>query len=315
MQKPLVILTGPTAVGKTSLSIRLAKRINAEIISADSMQVYKHMDIGTAKVTPEEMQGVRHYLIDCLNPDEEFNVTIFQQEALKAMEEIRAKGKLPMIVGGTGFYIQSVLYDIDFAREDGNKEYREELYEFARVNGYHALHERLREVDPESALKIEEQNVKRTARALEFFHETGRKISEHNAQERAKTSPYNFAYFVLNDDRARLYERINARVDLMMEQGLKAEVEALLETGIDRKTTSMQAIGYREIADALDGKCTMDEAREKIKLNTRHFAKRQLTWFRREPEVEMINLPDYLYDQQRVEDAMVTSLKKRGIII
>ncbi len=315
MQKPLVILTGPTAVGKTSLSIRLAKRINAEIISADSMQVYKHMDIGTAKVTPEEMQGVRHYLIDCLNPDEEFNVTIFQQEALKAMEEIRAKGKLPMIVGGTGFYIQSVLYDIDFAREDGNKEYREELYEFARVNGYHALHERLREVDPESALKIDEQNVKRTARALEFFHETGRKISEHNAQERAKTSPYNFAYFVLNDDRARLYERINARVDLMMEQGLKAEVEALLETGIDRKTTSMQAIGYREIADALDGKCTMDEAREKIKLNTRHFAKRQLTWFRREPEVEMINLPDYLYDQQRVEDAMVTSLKKRGIII
>lgn len=315
MQKPLVILTGPTAVGKTSLSIRLAKRINAEIISADSMQVYKHMDIGTAKVTPEEMQGVRHYLIDCLNPDEEFNVTIFQQEALKAMEEIRAKGKLPMIVGGTGFYIQSVLYDIDFAREDGNKEYREELYEFARVNGYHALHERLREVDPESALKIEEQNVKRTARALEFFHETGRKISEHNAQEHAKTSPYNFAYFVLNDDRARLYERINARVDLMMEQGLEAEVEALLETGIDRKTTSMQAIGYREIADALDGKCTMDEAREKIKLNTRHFAKRQLTWFRREPEVEMINLPDYLYDQQRVEDAMVTSLKKRGIII
>lgn len=315
MQKPLVILTGPTAVGKTSLSIRLAKRINAEIISADSMQVYKHMDIGTAKVTPEEMQGVRHYLIDCLNPDEEFNVTIFQQEALKAMEEIRAKGKLPMIVGGTGFYIQSVLYDIDFAREDGNKEYREELYEFARVNGYHALHERLREVDPESALEIDEQNVKRTARALEFFHETGRKISEHNAQERAKTSPYNFAYFVLNDDRARLYERINARVDLMMEQGLEAEVEALLETGIDRKTTSMQAIGYREIADALDGKCTMDEAREKIKLNTRHFAKRQLTWFRREPEVEMINLPDYLYDQQRVEDAMVTSLKKRGIII
>lgn len=315
MQKPLVILTGPTAVGKTSLSIRLAKRINAEIISADSMQVYKHMDIGTAKVTPEEMQGVRHYLIDCLNPDEEFNVTIFQQEALKAMEEIRAKGKLPMIVGGTGFYIQSVLYDIDFAREDGNKEYREELYEFARVNGYHALHERLREVDPESALEIDEQNVKRTARALEFFHETGRKISEHNVQERAKTSPYNFAYFVLNDDRARLYERINARVDLMMEQGLEAEVEALLETGIDRKTTSMQAIGYREIADALDGKCTMDEAREKIKLNTRHFAKRQLTWFRREPEVEMINLPDYLYDQQRVEDAMVTSLKKRGIII
>ena len=232
-KQPLVILTGPTAVGKTSLSIRLAKQIGAEIISADSMQVYKGMDIGTAKIKQEEMHGVKHYLIDVMNPDEEFNITIFKKMACEAIGKIRANGHIPLIVGGTGFYIQSVLYDIQFENEDKDTSYREELYDIARREGAEYLHDMLRKIDEKSADVIHYNNVKRVARAIEYYKQTGKKISEHNEEQQKKESPYNYVYFVLNDDRKLLYDRINLRVDQMFDEGLVDEVKRLKESGID----------------------------------------------------------------------------------
>ena len=231
--KPMVILTGPTAVGKTELSIRLAKILDAEIISADSMQVYKKMDIGTAKIMPEEMEGIKHYLVDELDPKEEFHVARFQQMAKDALKEIYAKGKIPLIVGGTGFYIQSLLYDIDFTKEDRDQEYRKQLEEKAKREGNDSLYEMLKQVDPKSIEKIHKNNVKRVIRALEFYKLNGYPISEHNEKEAAKTSPYNFAYFVLNHKRDILYDRINRRVDIMAEQGLIDEVKRLKEEGYE----------------------------------------------------------------------------------
>ena len=208
-KQPLVILTGPTAVGKTSLSIRLAKQIGAEIISADSMQVYKGMDIGTAKIKQEEMHGVKHYLIDVMNPDEEFNITIFKKMACEAIDKIRANGHIPLIVGGTGFYIQSVLYDIQFENEDKDTSYREELYDIARREGAEYLHDMLRKIDEKSADVIHYNNVKRVARAIEYYKQTGKKISEHNEEQQKKESPYNYVYFVLNDDRKLLCRNVS----------------------------------------------------------------------------------------------------------
>ena len=220
MKKPLVILTGPTAVGKTKASIGLAKAIGGEIISADSMQVYKQMDIGSAKIKPSEMDGIPHYLVDILEPDEEFHVVLFQQMAKQAIQKIYEKGKIPIIVGGTGFYIQAVLYDIDFSENEKDTSYREELEKLAQTKGAEYLHNLLREVDEKSAQDIHANNVKRVIRALEYFHQTGEKISEHNEEQRKKVSPYNFSYFVLNDERKHLYERINLRVDQMINEGL-----------------------------------------------------------------------------------------------
>ena len=274
-KKPLIILTGPTAVGKTAASIGLAKAIGGEIISADSMQVYRHMDIGSAKILPEEMKGVKHYLIDVLNPEEEFNVAVFQKMAKDAMVEIYKRGRIPIVVGGTGFYIQALLYDIDFEKGEENTAYRKKLETYAKEHG----------ADPKSADAIHANNVKRVIRALEYYHETGTKISEHNEAEREKDSPYQFAYFVLNDVRSRLYERIDRRVDLMVEQGLVDEVTALKTRGCTREMVSMQGLGYKEILDYLDDKITLEEAIYRIKRDTRHFAKRQLTWFRRERDV------------------------------
>ncbi|MCC8017504.1 MAG: tRNA (adenosine(37)-N6)-dimethylallyltransferase MiaA, partial [Lachnospiraceae bacterium] len=219
-KKPLVILTGPTAVGKTDLSIALAKAISGAVISADSMQVYRGMDIGSAKITAAEMGGVPHYLIDVLNPDEEFHVVRFQEMARQALAQIYAAGQIPIVVGGTGFYIQALLYDIDFTEQDGDPAFREELERIADQEGAHALHERLRCVDPVSAEAIHENNVKRVIRALEFYEKSGEPISAHNERERQKESPYNFCYFVLNDDRERVYERIDRRVDRMLADGL-----------------------------------------------------------------------------------------------
>ena len=251
-KKPLIILTGPTAVGKTAASIGLAKAIGGEIISADSMQVYRHMDIGSAKILPEEMKGVKHYLIDVLNPEEEFNVAVFQKMAKDAMVEIYKRGRIPIVVGGTGFYIQALLYDIDFEKGEENTAYRKKLEMYAKEHGAQALHDRLREADPKSADAIHANNVKRVIRALEYYHETGTKISEHNEAEREKDSPYQFAYFVLNDVRSRLYERIDRRVDLMVEQGLVDEVTALKTRGCTREMVSMQGLGYKEILDYLE---------------------------------------------------------------
>ena len=285
MKKPLIILTGPTAVGKTKASIGLAKALNGEIISADSMQVYKYMDIGSAKIRPEEMDGIKHYLIDELEPDEEFHVVRFQQMAKAAMEEIYAKGKVPIVVGGTGFYIQALLYDIDFTENEEDTAYRMELEQIAKENGPEKLHEMLQEVDPESAETIHANNVKRVIRALEFYKLTGQKISEHNEKERAKESPYEFCYFVLNNDRKLLYDRIDLRIDKMLEEGLLEEVTSLKNKGYTKDMVSMQGLGYKEILDYLNGECSLEEAIYILKRDTRHFAKRQLTWFRRERDV------------------------------
>ena len=311
MKRPLIILTGPTAVGKTKASIGLAKALNGEIISADSMQVYKYMDIGSAKIRPKEMQGITHYLIDELEPDEEFHVVKFQQMAKEAMEAIYAKGKIPIVVGGTGFYIQALLYDIDFTESNEDNAYRQELEQLADEQGAEYLHDMLRKVDPVSADTIHANNVKRVIRALEFYHQTGEKISEHNEQERAKESPYDFCYFVLNDHREKLYERINLRIDQMLEEGLVDEVKALKDKGYTRDMVSMQGLGYKEILDYLNNECTLEEAIYILKRDTRHFAKRQLTWFRRERDVIWIEKPSYDYDEDKILEAMLNSIRER----
>ena len=289
-QKPMIILTGPTAVGKSALSVELAKKINGAVISADSMQVYRHMDIGSAKITPEEMQGVTHYMIDELEPDEEFHVVRFVTMAKEYLKEIYADGKIPIIAGGTGFYIQALLYDIDFEDTCEDTAYRTQLEDKTKELGNEWLLEQVRSVDPASAEAIHANNTKRLIRALEYFKLTGRPISEHNEKQRQKESPYNFCYFVLNRDRAELYRRIDLRVDQMMEQGLLKEVEALKAMGYDRSYVSMQGLGYKELLSYLDGECTLDDAVSQIKQSTRHFAKRQLTWFRRERDVTWLDI-------------------------
>lgn len=313
-KKPMVILTGPTAVGKSALSIALAKSINGAVISADSMQVYKYMDIGSAKIMPTEMQGVPHYLIDELEPSDEFHVVRFVELAKKYLEEIYAAGQIPIIVGGTGFYIQALLYDIDFTEQECDEEYRSRLEALAKEKGANHLHAMLEEVDPESAAAIHANNIKRVIRALEFYHLSGEKISAHNEKERQKTSPYNFAYFVLNDDRAKLYANIDKRVDLMAEQGLVEEVTRLKEMGCHSQMVSMQGLGYKEILDYLDGRCTLDEALYIIKRETRHFAKRQLTWFRREREVIWLDKPSFDYQNDAILQEMLQILKERRIL-
>lgn len=313
-KKPMIVLSGPTAVGKTALSIELAKKVNGAVISADSMQVYKYMDIGSAKIMPEEMEGVKHYLIDELLPEEEFNIVHFQSMAKAALEEIYAKGQIPIIAGGTGFYIQALLYDIDFNQQDADEAYRKELEEYANTYGNDALHARLKEIDPVSAEKIHANNVKRVIRALEYYKLTGNPISEHNEAELQKQSPYNFAYFVLTDERENLYKRIEKRVDIMMDQGLLEEVQRLKNMGYHRQMVSMQGLGYKEILDYLDGKYTLDEAVATIKLETRHFAKRQLTWFRRERDVLWLDKSKYNYDENAVLNEMCRILTEKGII-
>lgn len=311
MKKPLIVLTGPTAAGKTELSIALAKKLNGAIISADSMQVYKYMNIGSAKIRPEEMQGIRHYLVDVLDPREEFHVARFQQMAKEALEEIYRNGQLPIVVGGTGFYIQALLKDIDFDESSGELPCRKELEETARREGGAVLYERLKQVDPESAEEIHPNNVKRVIRALEFYQETGQPISLHNKEQKEKQPPYTYAYFVLNDDRARLYERIDRRVDRMVEQGLVEEVRWLKEHGYDRSLVSMQGLGYKELFPYLDGTCSLEEAVEIIKRDTRHFAKRQITWFKREPDVIWLNQQEFGYDKQKILKRMLELWEER----
>lgn len=314
MKRPLIILTGPTAVGKTALSIGLAKAVNGEIISADSMQVYKGMDIGSAKIKPEQMGGVKHHLIDILSPEEEFNVMVFKQKCKEAMEEIYSAGHIPILTGGTGFYIQAVLYDIDFTDED-NSEIRTRLETIAAMpDGPAKLHARLQEVDPVSAQAIHANNVKRVIRALEFFELNNSPISKHNETEKQKESAYNSAYFVLNDERNLLYERIDQRVDEMFTEGLVDEVQRLKDKGYYRSMVSMQGLGYKEVLDYLDKQITLDEAIYLIKRDTRHFAKRQLTWFRREKDVIWVDKPQFGYKDDDILAFMLDELKQRGIM-
>lgn len=289
----LVIIAGPTAVGKSECAVELSKKINGEVISADSMQVYRGMDVGTAKITPEEMQGIRHFGIDILNPDQNYDVTEFVSMAHEAMEQIYADEKIPVLCGGTGFYIQALAYDIDFGDEQVDIDYRKELKEFADKNGTEALHEKLREVDPESAEAIPAGNVKRVIRALEYFKNHGTKISEHNAEERQRKSPYELYFFVLTDDRKKLYDRIDTRVDRMMDAGFLDEAKRIYDLIGDRECTAAKAIGYRELFEYFRGECSLEEAVAKIKQDTRHFAKRQLTWFKRYPEVIWVDRQIY----------------------
>ncbi len=314
MKKPLIILAGPTAAGKTKTSISLARAVGGEIISADSMQVYRHMDIGSAKIRPREMEGIPHHLIDVLDPEEEFHVVRFQQMAKQAAREILSRGKIPIVVGGTGFYIQALLYDIDFTENEESRACRERLAALAAKEGAAALHQMLYQVDPKAAEDIHENNIKRVIRALEFYQLTGKRISQHNEEEKKKESPYNFAYFVLSDDRDRLYQRIGLRVDKMLSEGLVEEVRALKDRGLGRNMVSMQGLGYKEILAFLDGEMSLDEAVYILKRDTRHFAKRQLTWFRRERDVIWLNQGDFGYHEEELLERMLSELKDRRII-
>ena len=305
----LIVLAGPTAVGKTALSILLAKRIGGEIISADSMQVYRHMDIGSAKITASEMEGVPHHLIDILEPTEEFNVFLFQSLARQAIKEISSRGNIPIVVGGTGFYIQTLLYDIAFEGEEDHSEIRRRLEQEADEKGLDALYSQLCLVDPRSAETIHPHNRKRLIRALEFYRLNGYPISRHNEREREKKSPYDFSYFVITDERSRLYQKIEERVDHMIEEGLVPEVQRLKEMGCDRNMVSMQGLGYKEIMDFLDGRCTLEEAVLRIKQDTRHFAKRQLTWFRRERDVIWIDKSIYGSGTEQLLAAILEKMK------
>lgn len=312
--QPLLILTGPTAVGKTALSIALAKKTGGEIVSADSMQVYRKMDIGSAKIKPEEKKGVPHYLIDVLDPSEKFDVVRFQHMALEAMQDIWSRGKIPILTGGTGFYIQSVLYDIDFTEHGLNETFRKELEDLARREGQETLHRMLQEKDPKAAQEIHPHNVKRVIRALEFFHQTGEPISRHNTEQRGRKSPYRYLYFVLNEPRERLYRKIERRVDQMMEEGLLSEVEMLYREGYTKDMVSMQGLGYKEMLSYLNGEISLEEAVRILKRDTRHFAKRQLTWFRREKDVIWIQKEEFDYDEEKILDYMMALCRERNIL-
>ena len=312
-KKPFIILTGPTSVGKTALSIALAKAVNGEIISADSMQVYKHMDIGTAKITPEEMDNIPHYLISEFEPDEEFNVVKFQKYAKEYIRKIHEKGKLPILVGGTGFYIQAVLYDIDFTENDTDYSYRRELEQLAEEQGSEYLHGLLKQMDPDSAELIHPNNAKRIIRALEYVKLTGERISAHNEEQKGKESPYQYCYFVLTKDRAKLYEAIDKRVDQMLAQGLLEEVKSLARKGFTRELVSMQGLGYKELLAYLNGECTLDEAITLLKRDTRHYAKRQLTWFKREREVIWVD-KDLFPSDEAILHFMLSNLLEAGVL-
>ena len=310
---PLVILTGPTAVGKSELSLSLAKAIDGEIISADSMQVYRGMDVGSAKLMPSEQQGVPHHLLDILDPEEEFNVVLFQRLAAQAVRDICQRGHIPIVTGGTGFYIQALLYDIDFTENDEDTSFRSGLEDLATKEGADVLYQRLLAVDPKACETIHKNNVKRVIRALEFYEKTGQRISEHNESQRQNQSPYRFAYFVLNDERSALYSRIDRRVDQMLENGLEAEVRRLAAQGCTKDLVSMQGLGYKEMLAYLNGELSLEEAVYIIKRDTRHFAKRQLTWFRRERDVIWLEKEQYQHDDNRILAYMLDVLNTKGI--
>jgi tRNA dimethylallyltransferase len=303
---PLLIVAGPTATGKSDSAVELALRMNGEVISADSMQVYRGMDIGSAKVTVEEMRGVPHHLIDCADPSENWNVVRFQKEARRAVQDIASRGRLPILCGGTGFYIQALLYDIDFTQMDENTPLRDRLSALAAEKGPEAVHALLAKKDPASAAAIHPNNLKRVIRAIEFMEESGGSIAAHNLQQRERESAYRSVFFVLTMDRARLYERIDRRVDIMMERGLVEEVARLRAMEIQRDSTSMQGIGYKQVYGYLDGEYDLEEAVRLIKRDTRHFAKRQLTWFKREKDVIWTDL-DRFENRQQMWDHMQTT--------
>jgi tRNA dimethylallyltransferase len=291
---PLLVLVGPTAVGKTALSLRIAQTFDCEIISGDSMQVYRRMDIGTAKLPPAEREGVPHHLIDIVEPQEPFSVSMFQQLCTDQIDDIHSRGKLPFIVGGTGLYVESVCYGYDFQGDTGDEVFRERMSDYAEKQGADALHARLAAVDPATAERLHPNDVRRVIRALEVYETTGLTLSQSQAQTRGddKTSPYRLCLLGLTMDRAELYRRINQRVDTMMAEGLVAEVETLLKSGVPRSAVAMQGLGYKEIAAYVCGEADLPSAVELLKRDTRHYAKRQLSWFRRMKDLTWIDMDD-----------------------
>ena len=288
MKEKVIVICGPTASGKTALSIELAKKVNGEIISADSMQIYKDMDIGTAKPTMEEMQGIKHYLLDFVSPDKRYSVADYQKEAKKTIKEILAKGKTPIVVGGTGLYVDSLIYEIQYPNIEFDEEYRKKLEQIAEKEGLEKLYEKAANIDEEAMRKISPNDKKRIIRVLEIYHATGKTKTEQEIESRKKPVEYDYKVYAINWDRQVLYERINKRVDIMIEQGLIEEVKKIKQK---YKTfpTAMQGLGYKEVVEYLEGKCTKEEMIEKIKLETRRYAKRQLTWFRKNKQTIWID--------------------------
>ncbi len=311
--KNVIIILGPTASGKTSLSIELAKKANGEIISADSMQIYKYMDIGTAKPDEEEQSGIKHYLIDEVNPDEEFSVARFKELALSYIKEIQDRGKLPIIAGGTGLYINSLIYNINFSETISDWELREKLKQEAEEKGNQFLHERLSDVDPAAASKIHVNDLKRIIRALEVYEYTKKPISYHQEVSKSVPPEYNFIIIGLTMDRERLYDRINKRVDLMLEKGLIEEVKKLVSLGYDKNTIAMQGLGYKEILQYIRGEKLLDEVIYILQRDTRHYAKRQMTWFQRIPGVHWVNVD--CMDQQEILKNVSDYIATHGIFL
>lgn len=301
MNKNLLILAGPTAVGKTDISIKLAKRLDGEIISADSMQIYKYMDIGSAKVSKEEMDGIPHHMIDIVEPDQNFNVSEFKKLAEEEIDEISSRNRLPMVVGGTGLYINSLISSYDFTEAGTDQEYRDYLTALAESEGKEYVHEMLRDVDRGSYERLYPNDLKRVIRALEVYRLTGVTITEYSARRQEYVCPYNLEYYVLTMDRAALYNRINLRVDMMIRNGLIEEVKALRAMGYDADMQSMKGIGYKEVLYYLEGKITLEDAVELIKKGSRNYAKRQLTWFRKDPRARWIDKDDFDSDDEIVE--------------
>lgn len=297
----LFILAGPTAVGKTDISIKLAKKLNGDIISADSMQIYKHMNIGSAKVTKEEMCGIKHYMIDIIEPAESFNVLNYKNMAQNHITEIHGNQKLPMVVGGTGLYINSLIFNYSFTEAHVDKNYREYLQDTADKKGKEYIHNLLKEIDRESYEKLYPNDLKRVIRALEVYKLTGKTMSEFNKENNIYDIPYNVYYFVLTMDREKLYNRINKRVDIMISSGLIDEVLKLKSSGYNSSMQSMKGIGYKEILSYLDGSISMDDAIDMIKKGSRHYAKRQLTWFRKDPRVNWIDKDNFNDDNAIVD--------------
>ncbi|MBE6024386.1 MAG: tRNA (adenosine(37)-N6)-dimethylallyltransferase MiaA [Cellulosilyticum sp.] len=314
MKKPLILIAGPTASGKTKTSVLLAKAIGGEIISADSMQIYKGMDIGTAKVKPEEMEDVPHYMIDEWPADFPCSVATFKERVNTYLDAIYAKGKIPILVGGTGFYINAILYDTQFEETEADTTYRTALEQIAKEEGPLALHEKLRAVDPKSAESIHHNNVKRVIRALEYYKDTGMPISEHNAREKEKRSenesPYDYTFFALSMDRGMLYERINLRIDQMIEEGLVEEVKYFFDLGLSEDLPSMKAIGYKEFFPYFKGQQSLESCVEKLKQNTRNYAKRQLTWFRHQAQPIFIDVEQLGFDAPTIVEEMIKNLPK-----
>ncbi|MBS4535973.1 tRNA (adenosine(37)-N6)-dimethylallyltransferase MiaA [Clostridium sp. D2Q-14] len=293
MKKDLILIVGPTAAGKTAISIDIARKIAGEIISADSMQIYKYMDIGTAKVTNDEMQGIPHYLIDEIYPDEKFTVSEFKKLAYNYISKIYNKNKFPIVVGGTGLYINSLVYNLDFTKTVSNSKLRYNFNKLAKEKGNKYIHELLKEVDKKSYIRIHENDTKRIVRALEVFYDTGKPMSESYNKFREPNPDFNFIIFGITMDRKKLYKRINSRVDLMIDKGLVKEVKGLLDMGYHKNLVSMQGLGYKEIISYINGEISLNDAVELLKRDTRRFAKRQLTWFRRDNRIKWINIEEY----------------------